>query len=167
MAPRKLTTASYLVLGLVEMLQPVTPYELKRFAAATVVNFWSLPHTQIYTQCDRLLEDGLLAEKREQSGRRRRNFTITKRGTRALEDWRQAPNEIPVEVRDLATLKLFFGADPETLAREQIEVHERQLARYLNLKQAGPIPGGPAHALDSGISFERELIKIWKAKLKG
>ena len=76
MTPRKLTTASYLVLGMVEMTEPVTPYELKAFASQSVVNFWSLPHTQIYTQCDRLLEDGYLSEKREKAGRRRRSFSI-------------------------------------------------------------------------------------------
>lgn len=154
------------MLGLVEMLQPVTPYALKNFAAFTVVNFWSLPHTQIYTQCDRLTDEGYLSEQRETTGRRRRIISITDQGVRALEEWRQAPNPDAVEIRDTATLKLFFGADPKLLAPEQIEMHERKLADYLAIKKAGPIPGGPDAALESGIAFEQEIIEIWKAHLK-
>lgn len=154
------------MLGLVEMLQPATPYELKNFARFTVHNFWSLPHTQIYTLCDRLLEDGLLSERRESDGRKRRLLSITKAGAKELEAWRNSPSEQKIEMRDLATLKVFFGADPVPIAKEQIELHEKHLAHYLAIKKAGPIPGGPSHALDSGIAIEREILKIWKAYLK-
>lgn len=166
MAERKLATASYLVLGLVEMLGPVTPYQLKNFAAQTVVHFWSLPHTQIYTQCDRLVKDGYIAEKREESGRRRRNLTITKRGQRALDAWRDTIVEQPAEMRDLATLKLFFGADSRALAERQLAVHEDQLAMYLALKQSGLASDGPLEALESGIAFERAVVRLWKGRLK-
>jgi DNA-binding PadR family transcriptional regulator len=166
MAKRGLTTPSYLVLGMVELLGSATPYELKQFAALTVKNFWSLPHTQIYTLCDRLLADGLLAEEREEMGRRRRRFTITKNGVRELDRWRTSEAEDLIEMRDLATLKMFFGADPKRLAEQQIEVHERHLASYLALKKAGAIPGGPSLALDSGIAIERAILNIWKTHLK-
>lgn len=164
--PRKLTTASYLVLGMVETLQPVTPYELKIFAAETVVNFWSLPHTQIYTQCDRLLEDGFLSERREKTGRRRRSFSMTKAGEKALEAWRGEPADQPAELRDLATLKLFFGADPKKLATSQLAIHETQLEKYLAIKAAGKMPDGPRLALEAGIAHEREFVSFWKARLK-
>jgi DNA-binding PadR family transcriptional regulator len=162
MAPRKLTTASYLVLGMVEILQPVTPYGLKSFASETVVNFWSMPHTQIYTQCDRLLEDGYLSEEREKSGRRRRSFSITKKGLKALDAWRAEPADQPAELRDLATLKLFFGADPKNLAESQLAIHEGQLARYLEIKKTRPMPDGPRRALEAGIAHEREFVKHWR-----
>lgn len=165
-AERKLTTASYLVLGMVEILQPVTPYELKAFAAETVVNFWSMPHTQIYTQCDRLLEDGYLSEQREKSGRRRRSFSITRSGQKALNAWRGQPADQPAELRDLATLKLFFGADPTTLAESQLAIHEAQLERYLEIKKTRPMPDGPKLALEAGIIHEREFVKFWKGRLK-
>ncbi len=165
-APRKLTTASYLVLGMVETLQPVTPYELKTFAAETVVNFWSLPHTQIYTQCDRLLEDGFLSERREKTGRRRRSFSMTRAGEKALAAWRAEPADQPAELRDLATLKLFFGANPKQLAKSQLAIHEEQLAKYLAIKAAGNMPDGPRLALEAGIAHEREFVSFWKARLK-
>jgi DNA-binding PadR family transcriptional regulator len=162
MAPRKLTTASYLVLGMVEMIQPVTPYELKAFAAQSVTNFWSLPHTQIYTQCDRLLEDGYLSEKREKSGRRRRSFSITRAGTKALAAWRSAPAEADIELRDQSLLKLFFGADPKALARDQLIHHEAKLEEYLAIRKGGVPSEGVSHALDAGISHEREFAKFWR-----
>lgn len=165
MAERKLTTASFLVLGMVELIEPVTPYELKAFANRTVVNFWSLPHTQIYTQCDRLLEDGYLSEKREKSGRRRRSFSITKKGRKALDAWRHEPADVPAELRDLATLKLFFGADPAALAEDQLAIHQAKLDEYLAVKKAGAGPPGPAHALEAGILHEREFVRFWKAQL--
>ncbi|MGK2878590.1 MAG: helix-turn-helix transcriptional regulator [Solirubrobacterales bacterium] len=166
MAPRKLTTASYLVLGMVEMIQPVTPYELKAFAAQSVVNFWSLPHTQIYTQCDRLLEDGYLSEKRETSGRRRRSFSITREGAKALEAWREEPADAPIELRDLSLLKLFFGADPKVLAEAQLASHEAKLEEYLAVRRSGVPSEGVGRSLEAGISHEREFVRFWKSQLK-
>lgn len=166
MAPRKLTTASYLVLGMVEMIEPVTPYELKAFAAQSVTNFWSMPHTQIYTQCDRLLEDGYLSEKREKAGRRRRSFSITREGKKALEAWRIEPADAPIELRDLSLLKLFFGADPKPLAAEQLASHEAKLADYLAIRKAGVPFEGVERSLEAGIAHEREFVRFWKSQLK-
>lgn len=166
MAERKLTTASFLVLGMVELIGPVTPYQLKAFAAQSVVNFWSLPHTQIYTQCDRLLEDGYLSEKRERTGRRRRSFSITREGTKALKVWRKEPAAAPIELRDLSLLKLFFGADPKSLAAEQLASHETKLEEYLAIRKAGVPFEGVARSLEAGIAHEREFVRFWKTQLK-
>lgn len=172
MEEMRLTTASYLVLGLVEMAGPVTPYELKAIAAESVVNFWSLPHTQIYTQCDRLTEAGYLEEQREEEGRRRRQFTITLSGRDALDAWREDGEYKPVEIRDLAMLKTFFGADPKRLATEQVKVHSEVLAKYekyraaleANLPSVNPSERelGPIRSLDAGIGHELEFIRFWK-----
>jgi DNA-binding PadR family transcriptional regulator len=162
MADRKLTTAPYLVLGMVEMLEPVTPYELKAFAGRSVTNFWSMPHTQIYTQCDRLLEDGHLSETREKTGRRRRSFSITSEGKKTLKAWREEPAEVPIELRDLALLKLFFGAEPAGLAAAQLASHEAKLEAYLLIRKAGVANEGVTRALEAGIGHEREFVKFWR-----
>lgn len=168
----RLTTASYLVLGLVEKYGPVTPYGLKSIAAETVVNFWSLPHTQIYTQCDRLTEAGHLDEQRESEGRRRRQFSITKSGSEELDEWRESDEQSPVEFRDLAMLKLFFGADPKQLADQQIAAHSKQLALYESY--AADLESGTLDAssqasirrtLDAGIGHQREFVRFWKSML--
>ena len=66
------------------------------------------------------------------------------------------------DVRDAATLKLFFGADPATLAATQAEVHERRLrdceALLANLADA---PHGWRLALECGIGHEREFVRFW------
>jgi PadR family transcriptional regulator AphA len=60
MSSPRLTETSYIVLGLLEKAQPATPYDLKQLAQVSTVNFWALPHTQLYTECARLTEQGLL-----------------------------------------------------------------------------------------------------------
>lgn len=166
--PFKLTTASYLVLGLVEFAQPVTPYELKQLAAESVLNFWSLPHTQIYTQCDRLTEAGLMSEEREQTGRRRRSFSLTKTGKQAMDDWRADVDQVHMELRDIGLLKLFFGADPQTLAATQLDAHQQQLDTYERIaREVGEImPASQKRTLDQGLRFEQEFIAFWK-KMRG
>jgi DNA-binding PadR family transcriptional regulator len=160
----KLTTASYLVLGLVEFAQPVTPYELKQLAADSVLNFWSLPHTQIYTQCDRLTEAGLMSEKREQTGRRRRSFSLTKDGKKAMDDWRADVEQVHMELRDIGLLKLFFGADPKDLSESQYAAHRERLDKYeeVNDKFRKFMPDGQQRTLDQGLRFEREFMNFWK-----
>ena len=80
MSSTRLTETSYIVLGLLEQGEPATPYDLKRFAQLSTNNFWSVPHTQLYTECARLASEGLLDERQEQSGRRRRTYRLTASG---------------------------------------------------------------------------------------
>ena len=131
----RLGPVSYLVLGIIAMRGPSTPYDLKRFVQLSVGNFWPFPHTQLYDEPKRLAEAGLLEETREESGRRRRHYTITEAGRRRLAEWLSEPVTTPTEYRDLGLLKLFFAelAEPEAvlaLAREQAAAQRAQLARY-------------------------------------
>src|SRR3712207_2096347 len=113
-----LTPTSYIVLGLLERTGPATPYDLKR-AALTIADVWSVPHTQVYAEPARLAGAGLLDEEREDGGRRRRIYTLTDAGRRALEEWRATPTADLTELRDPGLLKLCFGADPRPLAEAQ------------------------------------------------
>src|SRR5689334_23788859 len=83
----RLTPTSYLVLGLLAREGPSTPYELKQHVKATLGNFWSFPHTLLYSEPPRLGALGLVTEARETEGRRRRVFSITSAGTSALDAW--------------------------------------------------------------------------------
>jgi PadR family transcriptional regulator AphA len=164
MSEIRLTPTSYVVLGLIEGLQPATPYDLKQAAAIGVGQFWSLPHTQLYAECGRLAEAGLLTERREESGRRRRIYSLTKDGRSTLERWRAEPTSELYELRDAGLLKLFFGADPRKLAEPQLAEHraklrdyERQLEECRLLKA----PTGVMLALEAGIGHEREYVRFW------
>jgi|SRR5277367_2013710 len=162
MSTTRLTETSYIVLGLLERVEPATPYDLKQLAHVSTVNFWTVPHTQIYTECGRLAEAGLLEEERESTGRRRRIYRLTQPGRDALQKWREDATSGLYELRDVATLKLFFGADPKPLAAEQLEAHRRRLAEYeellVGLDQA---PEGWRLALELGIGHEREFLRFW------
>lgn len=162
----KLTPTSYIVLGLFEAAAPgeATPYDLKQAMALSVDNFWSTPHAQVYREPERLAAGGFLTERREDTGRRRKFYKITGAGRKALDAWRhQAPDDLP-ELRDAGVLKLFFGADPATVAQHQIVVHEAKLAEYETLRAAiaGHVPEGQLLALDVGIAHERAMAGIWR-----
>ena len=162
-----LTPTSYIVLGLIELSEEATPYDLKQAVGLTLGNFWSLQHAQLYSEPERLAGAGYLKERREQGGRRRRHYSITAKGRKALEEWRRAPTERLYELRDMSLLKLFFGADPRDLAETQLEAHRRKLAEYEGLKSldSGGEPRGPWLALEAGIGHERESIRFWKRLL--
>jgi PadR family transcriptional regulator, regulatory protein AphA len=159
-----LTPTSAIVLGLLELIGEGTPYDLKQAVGITVGHFWTFQHAQLYTETERLAKAGLLRERREEGGRRRKHYSLTAAGRRALDDWRAEPaTEVP-ELRDLAVLKLFMGADPEALGQAQVAAHEAKLQEYYEIRKLdlGVEPRGPWIALESGIEHERQMIRFWK-----
>jgi DNA-binding PadR family transcriptional regulator len=163
MSSPRLSETSYIVLGLIAQIGPATPYDLKRLAQVSTVNFWSVPHTQLYSECARLAAQGLLSERREQTGRRRRTYSLTERGRDELERWLSEPTGELEQVHDPATLKLFLGGDPQRLAAAQLEAHERQLEAYEQI-YASFVPDAPRGwrlALEAGIGHEREFVRFW------
>jgi DNA-binding PadR family transcriptional regulator len=165
MSTPRLSDTSYAVLGLLDLFEPATPYQLKQIAQVSIFHFWSIPHTQIYTECARLAEAGLLDEEREETGRRRRTYRLTPDGRKALTDWRADPEADMYELRDPGLLKLFCGADPASLARTQLETHERRLAEYEGMHGWDDMPGGMRLALEGGIGHQREYVRFWRRVL--
>jgi PadR family transcriptional regulator, regulatory protein AphA len=160
----RLTPTSYIVLGLLGLVGEATPYRLKQIVAGSVGYFWSLQHAQLYTEPERLARGGYVTEEREEGGRRRKLYRITEKGQQALRDWRAEPPDTLSELRDLALLKLFFGADPKQLATVQVEAHRRELAEYERIREEMPaeVPSGPRLALEGGIRAARMWIGFWK-----
>jgi len=169
MAPQRdirLTPTSYIVLGLVHSAGRATPYDLKRMHAIGVGNFWSLNHAQLYAEPDRLADAGYLAVEREEGGRRRKTYSLTDTGRRALEDWVTEPATEFGQFRFPGMLKVFFGADPATFAREQSE-HHRELADKFEAARDRQREGGPEltpgrrAVTDTGIELHRWWAKRW------
>lgn len=161
-----LTPTSFVVLALVDLEGEATPYELKQAAASRIGDFWSLVHSQFYAEPERLTRAGYLAERREETGRRRKRYTLTEPGYRALRDWLADPYTDPYELRDPGLLKLALGADQRTLAAGQLELHQRRLDRYQQIAAALPTQAaaeGRVLALKAGIGHEREYVRFWKA----
>ena len=160
----RLSAVSYVVLGFVAWAGEATPYRLKQLVAGSVGNFWTLQHAQLYTEPERLAKAGYLTEQRERGGRRRKVYSITERGREALQAWRAEPTDAIPELRAPALLKLFFGADPATLAPLQIEAQRSKLAEYEAIRDSMPesVPAGPRLALDAGIASTLQQIEWWQ-----
>ena len=156
---------SYVVLGFVAWAGEATPYRLKQLVASSVGNFWTLQHAQLYTEPERLAKAGYLTEERERGGRRRKVYSVTDKGRKALEDWRAEPTDAIPELRAPALLKLFFGADPAILAPLQVDAQRRKLAEYEAIRDSMPesVPEGPRLALDAGIASTLQQIEWWEA----
>jgi PadR family transcriptional regulator AphA len=165
-----LTPVSYVVLGLVARDGPSTPYALKAAVGRGIAHFWQFPHSQIYAETERLARLGLLAEEREQTGRRRRSYRITPAGRAALAAWLAEPAEEPPQFRSLGLLKLFFAqhAGPSEIAelaraqaalyRDYVELTDAITERL----QARPdLPGQRAVAELMGDSF-RVMAEHWE-----
>ncbi len=166
----RLGPVSYLVLGIIAMLGPSTPYDLKRFVQLSVANFWPFPHTQLYAEPERLAEAGLLEETREESGRRRRHYAITDAGRQRLAEWLSEPVATPTEFRDLGLLKFFFAelAEPEAvlaLAHEQVTAKRAQLAHFeAMLERYGGRPELASRVLPAelGARVSRAAAEFWE-----
>jgi DNA-binding PadR family transcriptional regulator len=177
MSTERLTPTSYLVLGLLAREGGSTPYDLEGHVQATLGNFWSFPHTLLYTEPARLALQGLVAEMREAGGRRRRIFTITAAGRSALTAWLDRPSGAPTELRDLGLLQLFFGdlASVEArlyLAEQQLEVHRAKLSAYEVEQRLEGHPAGPRRGqrtvehwrgdtLRMGLLYEGAAVEFW------
>lgn len=165
-----LTPTSYLVLGLLGVMGPSTSYDLKRAVNRSIGEFWSFPHSQLYAEPARLADGGLLEEHREETGRRRRMWSITPAGRRALEAWLAQPSGEVTEIRDLGLLKLFFGsqtapAHVQALAAANADLHRGRMARYEALEAdlaARRIDPHQRATLELGLRYERTATEFWE-----
>jgi DNA-binding PadR family transcriptional regulator len=165
----RLTTTSYVVLGMVAMRGASTSYELKRAVGHSVGYFWPFPHAQLYSEPKRLVDLGLLDVDAEEHGRRKQTYTITEDGLAELRQWLAEPTTEQLQVRDVAELKLFFGelADPKDmleLAREQVRQHQQRIAVYEQMQHRfGGVPGVASRMvpLRLGLQLERAALNFW------
>ncbi len=165
----QLSMSSYIILGLLEMSGPQTPYELKKAVDASIAYFWDVPRAQLYVEPERLAGLGLIAEEREEGGRRRRVYRILDAGRASLRSWLRDTTQVPVELRDTGLLKLFFGFALDRdelvrLAQTQVEMHRQRMQEYERIAQSlRTVPDG-AFALATlrmGLQYERISIDFW------
>jgi DNA-binding PadR family transcriptional regulator len=156
-----------------------TPYALERHVGATLGNFWSFPHTLLYSEPPRLEGLGLVTERRESEGRRRRMFAITSAGLEALEAWLERPDSVPTELRDRGLLQLFFmdlASDDARLrlAQAQLAIHQAKLAAYEGdarfERRMGRVAAGlrtvehwRGATLPMGLLYERAAVAFWSS----
>jgi len=167
----RLSITSYVVLGMIGLRGPSTPYDLKRGIGRSVGYFWPFPHAQLYSEPERLERMNLLAVESEDGGRRRKVYTLTGEGRRVLREWLASPTNVHFQMRDVAELKLFFSelgdpADVARLARQQIEQHERRIAEYERMQDRfGEIPAVAKRmvTLRLGLEMEHAALRFWRS----
>jgi DNA-binding PadR family transcriptional regulator len=160
--PIRLTGTSFAVLTLLELLGPSTPYDLKQALEQSIENFWPVPHTTFYAEPARLARGGYLSVRQEQGGRRRKLYTLTESGRRALDEWVRAAVVAPPQYRDEGVLKIFAGADPQPILRNQREWHRAKLAElegYLEGLGDEQSLQGVRTSLVVGTTYHRQLLE--------
>ena len=158
------------MLGLLAAHGPLTPYELKARVSGSVGYFWAFPHSQLYVEPPRLVQLGLAEEEREETGRRRRRFRVTEAGREVVARWVAEPVDEHTQIRDLALLKLFFGAlvapariaemarSREAAHRERLSVYERIDAALADGRPEAPHERATVRL---GLAYERSAIEFW------
>jgi len=165
----RLTSTSYAVLGLLDLLGEATPYELKQVLEVSVENFWPVPHTTFYEEPSRLAKAGYLSVEQESAGRRRKRYSLTDSGRVALREWADSPETTPPQLRDEGMLKIFAGADPRPILVQRAKWQRAKLAElegYLTALQAGA--DGPREdkwrgaeaTLIAGVTYHRQLLAM-------
>ncbi|MEU6118844.1 PadR family transcriptional regulator [Streptomyces sp. NPDC047117] len=170
MSTVRLSTTSFVVLGMIATRGPSTSYDLKRAIGRSVGYFWSFPHAQLYSEPKRLQKAGLLELHQEDTGRRRKTYTITAAGQAALGEWLAEPVKEHFELRDIAEIKLFFSelAEPRDVARlaqDQIEQHENRIAEYEEMQRRyGHIEEVASRmiTLELGLGIEYAALEFWR-----
>jgi PadR family transcriptional regulator, regulatory protein AphA len=165
----RLSHTSYLVLGLVSGLGKATPYELKQMVNTSLGHFWTFPHSQLYSEPDRLADLGLLEVDQEDEGRRRKRYSITEAGRAELEAWLRDPDAGRAEVREPGLLKLFFGAladgeDMTRLAQARVKLYTEELERYEAIEKTvidEPDLRYPYATLRLGIAWAKGCLAFW------
>src|SRR5580693_9541292 len=137
----RLTTTSYAVMGLLDMLGEATPYDLKQALEHSIENFWPVPHTTFYDEPARLAKAGYLSQRQERGGRKRKRYALTDTGREALRAWADSPGSPPSQYRDEGMLKVFAGADPREVFAGRSDWHRAKLAElrgYMEVVKAEP-----------------------------
>ncbi|MEV4310856.1 PadR family transcriptional regulator [Actinocrispum sp. NPDC049592] len=165
---RKLNATSYVVLGMLSY-GPATSYQLKQRIGSTIGNFWAFAHSQLYDEPARLVTAGLVSQSIETGGRRKRTYSITEEGRRALAEWLAEPTLEQTEVRDTGLLKLFFGfgaapGDIRQLAKDRYESHRARADGYDEQRTEieGRADRWQLKTLELGLRYERTVEQFWK-----
>jgi DNA-binding PadR family transcriptional regulator len=166
----RLGPVSCLVLGLIGLRGPSTPYDLKKAIGRSVSYFWPFPHSQLYGEPERLEAAGLLSCQTESGGRRRKLYKLTKKGDTALKKWLKTPPDTVFEMRDIAVLQLFFSEfmseeDLVRLALSQAKLYRERLATYAEIEKTYSTRMGRNRRMASlylGIRMATTSLEFWE-----
>jgi PadR family transcriptional regulator, regulatory protein AphA len=91
------------------MMQPMSGYDIKKFMQKSTNYFWMESDGQLYPILHKLVDQGLVTSKQEDTGARKRKlYTITDNGIKEFKKWMEQTPEQPIKRYELS-LKFFFG----------------------------------------------------------
>ena len=170
-----LSPTARVILGLLAF-DARTGYDIKQVTDRSTRFFWGASYGQIYPELRRLAAAGLVRSREEPRGDvRRRVYSLTPKGRRALDEWLAEPEE-QYDVRDEGLLKLFFSeliaADQlAELVRRRREWYERSAAMFRELgrgaRPARRSRGERAPLRDRADGLERRLVGRPRAPSRG
>jgi DNA-binding PadR family transcriptional regulator len=147
---------------------PLTGWNLDAWVRLSIGNFWNVTRSQVYRELRSLADHGLVEV--GPSGRRDSTpYTITEKGKEAFATW-IAGDPGPDIIRSRLLLTVFFGdhLDPGRLleiVRDQLRVHEAQLASYETMEPSMKGERFMAATLRYGIAHERAVVD-WLRQLQ-
>lgn len=140
-SPVEVPTTALAILGLLSFGE-MSGYDLKKFAEASIGNFFSPAKSHIYAELRRLVALGYAAQRQVRQRQRpdKRVYRITPKGDEALRAWLASPQSEPEVSKSPALLKVFFGhlIDDDTLTdrvRQAREDHRKKLDGYLEIER--------------------------------
>jgi DNA-binding PadR family transcriptional regulator len=165
----------YALLGLVHQ-EPMSGYALRSLFATTAMGTFSDSPGAIYPALQRLESRGWVKGKAEASAglRKRRVYTATAQGVRALKDWLKEPVERQDVVRNTAKLMLRFafidhalGADTAARFLKQYahatSQYVGELQQFLGSEDGQKMQLSARLAVDHGIQEYKARLK-WAVK---
>jgi PadR family transcriptional regulator, regulatory protein AphA len=161
--PIRLTPNSYALMAVLNEFGEGTSYDIKQAIEESIANFWPVPHTTAYEEPARLAAAGYLAVRKEESGRRRKVYSLTERGREALREWAAEPTAAPPQLYDEHMLKAFAGAPGRPLLEERTAWHREKLAELeAYLEEARGAEGWQAseRALLAGVAYHRKMLEL-------
>ncbi len=118
--------------------EPMTGYDLIKYFDGSVAFVWSAPHSQIYPELRRMLDDGLLDAEELPRGERatKTRYSINDAGLRELRRWAQDQQPLAAE-RDPHRLRAaYFEWGSYAAARAQLVRHRDHYRTYLRQWEA-------------------------------
>jgi DNA-binding PadR family transcriptional regulator len=159
-----LSPTARVILGMIRMGKR-TGYDIKQLVDVSTRFFWAASYGQIYPELRRLEQQGLIRGQHQPSGARSRTeYSLTRAGERALNEWLESKREPTWELRDEGLLKLFFSAGPEVgrTLRSIRESYERGVERMRGITPPTDPDSGAPLTLAFGIAFN-EWAAEWFA----
>jgi DNA-binding PadR family transcriptional regulator len=109
LASPDLASSAYMVLAMIRDGFD-TGYRIKRFIDRAATFFWSVSYGQIYPELRRLEGAGLISGRDvTESGRRRREYSLTAAGREELDRWLSDPAEPAMWMRNEGILRLMLA----------------------------------------------------------